>query len=563
VRLLALMAIFAFVSFAAVDPFMTEGSVWPLIKMRAVSVVVVLGILAVSTTAAGERHRTLLGCLLGSWTGISVVILTEMTGGAASPYWTMVMLTFFTVALVLPMTVTQALLCFGSVVGFYNVWLVSMDATASMSDWVMSNAGIGLSLLVSVAAVGFLSRVRHDQEAAHADLALLNESLRAEMADRARAESLALRSQQLDAVGRLAAGMAHELNNLLMVISGSAEVLRSGGGDLMKETKRIVDVAQRGGELTSGLLRYARKGQRRNERFALASVVEEVTDIIVSSQSGRVQVSLEVTTSPTWVCGDAAVLRQVLLNLCLNGIDAMDGEGRLRIGLETCPDRPALVLSVGDDGKGMSDLELAHAFDPFFTTKQPGKGTGLGLSMAYGAIEDHQGKITFETELGRGTCVVVTLPLSESPVPIDKKPSAIAAPSLGPTVLLIDDDDSVRAVIKQFLEASGSCIFEASNGPDGLELLARNHDAIDVVVLDMVMPNMDGAEVFVRLRERWPNLPVLICSGSMQDDALRRFDEAADCSFLSKPFESEELVSTIAGLLEAAAAKLGQPLLRP
>ena len=138
VRLLAAMAIFAFVSFAAVDPFMTEGPVWPLIKIRALSVVVVLVLLGVSATAVGERHPTLLGCLVGSWTGISVVILTEMTGGAASPYWTMVMLTFFTVALVLPMTVLEAVFCFGSVAVFYNVWLVTQSDMDDVAFWITS-----------------------------------------------------------------------------------------------------------------------------------------------------------------------------------------------------------------------------------------------------------------------------------------------------------------------------------------------------------------------------------------------------------------------------------------
>jgi two-component system cell cycle sensor histidine kinase/response regulator CckA len=128
---------------------------------------------------------------------------------------------------------------------------------------------------------------------------------------------------------------------------------------------------------------------------------------------------------------------------------------------------------------------------------------------------------------------------------------------------LVDDDDLVRAVLKQFLEASGSCVFEASNGPDALEGLARQSDAVDVVVLDMVMPNMDGAEVFDRLRDRWSTLPVLICSGYMQDDAMRRFEEAKHCRFLSKPFESEELVSTLAELLSEVAVKVEMHSLQP
>ena len=272
------------------------------------------------------------------------------------------MLTFFTVASVLPMTVAQAILCFGSVALFYVAWFVSFEATASTLDWVMSNAGIWLSLVVSVAAVGFLGRVRREQETSHSDLARLNESLRTEMAVREHAEGLVLRSQQLDAVGQLAAGMAHELNNLLMIISGASESLQSGRGDLMKETKRIINVAQRGGKLTADLLRYARKGQTKNERFALSTLVEEVADTVSATHRDRIRVTLAVTAEATWVCGDSALLRQVLLNLCLNGIDAMDGNGELTIQLVTAPERAELSLSVRDTGKGMTDVALSRAF---------------------------------------------------------------------------------------------------------------------------------------------------------------------------------------------------------
>jgi signal transduction histidine kinase/CheY-like chemotaxis protein len=557
IRLLALMAIFAFVSFAAVDPFMIETSLWPLIKVRTLSVLVMIVVLAVSATSVGRRYPTFLGCFIGSWTGMAVVILTEMTGGAASPYWTMVMLTFFTVALVLPMTVTQALLCFGSVAVFYNVWMVSQQATASTMNWAASNAGIWLSLLVSVAAVEFLRRVRLEQTASHNDLARLNETLRDEMAVREHAESLVLRSQQLDAVGRLAAGMAHELNNLLMVISGASESIRSGRGDMMRETKRIVDVAKRGGQLTSDLLRYARKGQRSDERFALSSVVKEVADTISTTHRDRVQVTREFTTATPWVSGDAALLRQVFLNLCLNGIDAMDGNGRLTLHSEVNAERKEVALSVIDEGKGMSEHELNHAFEPFFTTKPPGKGTGLGLAMAYGAIQDHQGEITFKTQIGRGTRVTVTLPLSEAPALITEEPVTMVPTSRGTRVLLVDDDDMVRAVLKDLLESSGMCITQASNGPDALDLLKRNIDEIDLVILDMIMPEMNGAEVFARLREFCPELPVVICSGFTQDDAMRQLVNAKHCSFLAKPFQALELVNMVLSLLGERSTSTG------
>lgn len=173
--------------------------------------------------------------------------------------------------------------------------------------------------------------------------------------------------------------------------------------------------------------------------------------------------------------------------------------------------------------------------------------------MAYGTIQDHDGSITFETELERGTCVTVTLPLSDAPVLSSEEPAPPAVMLPNVTALLVDDDDLVRAVLTDLLEAVGIQIIEASNGPAALELLKHDDKGIDVVILDMVMPVMDGEKVFAKLRESHPALPVLICSGYVQQDAMLKFEGATHCAFLAKPCEAWEMVTALVTLLREAS----------
>ena len=555
-RLLSCMAIFAFASFAAVDTFMIDEGIGTLFQVRVVFVLGATLLLGMTWTRLARQHATSIGMLLCVWTGVGVVILTELTGGASSPYWTMVMLTFFTVTLVLPMKAWQATLSFGSVAMFYSVWMVLHEATGSPANWASSNAGIWLSVLVSVLAATFLDRMRMRDDSHRHHLETLNEQLRAEIAERERIQKVALRTQQLDAVGQLASGLAHELNNILMVISGAAETMRRMPDSFEKNTDRIIYSAQRGGRLTSDLLLFAREGTRADEPFCVDDLVRGVAELIESSHRGRVKVVLDLSPSPCWVMGDAQLLSQVVLNLCLNSIHAMDGEGTLdlRCGSSDASDDESLRIEVEDQGKGMSAEEMRRAFEPFFTTKGPGEGTGLGLSMAYGTVQDHGGTLELESVLGQGTRATITLPRISAPElmvgAVEAKKPAKIEPGC---VLLVDDDPMVRAVMQDALQGLGLTVISARDGADALTQCQNSEPPIRLVILDMIMPVMDGAETFTRLRRLQPNVPILVYSGFALEQSTSASFTAGNWRFMRKPFTNEELREAVSGLLEGAS----------
>jgi signal transduction histidine kinase/CheY-like chemotaxis protein len=564
IRLLSTMAIFAFTSFIAVDPFMVEGSIASLVQVRIVWILGACLLLGSTWTRIALRHATPIGMVLCVWTGSGVVLLTEMTGGASSPYWTMVMLTFFTVALILPMKAWQAALSFGSVALFYYAWMVGHDATGTSYTWVSSNAGIWLAALVSVWAVSFLDRLRTRDSQHRHSLESLNEQLRAEIAERERIQKAALRTQQLDAVGQLASGLAHELNNLLMVISGAAECLERDPSSSTKNTQRIIQSAHRGGRLTSDLLLFAREGSREDEPFSVDQMVKDVAELVQSSHRGRIDVRYDSPGETSWVKGDVQLLGQVMLNLCLNSIDAMSGKGTLQLvnhSTSSAADKGDAALGwvqieVIDHGQGMDAISLQRAFEPFFTTKAPGEGTGLGLSMAYGTIQDHNGTLELESVVGQGTRAVIKLPRIQAPVAAVRSKEPEKCPDLSPgSVLLVDDDPMVREVMQETLQSFGFQVIPTRDGADALTHFQNADPSPGLVILDMMMPVMGGAETFIRLRQLQPDVPILVYSGFPLEQPTIDSFSGERWRFLRKPFTNEELQEVVSQLVASSATK--------
>lgn len=563
IRLLSSMAVFAFTTFAAVDPFMVEGSIAALIQVRVIWILGACLLLWSTWTRIALHHATAIGMVLCVWTGSGVVLLTEMTGGASSPYWTMVMLTFFTVALVLPMKAWQAALSFGTVAVFYYAWIMGHDATGSNYTWVSSNAGIWLAALVSVWAVSFLERLRKRETQHLQHLETLNQQLRAEIAEREKVQKIALRTQQLDAVGQLASGLAHELNNVLMVISGAAETLQRDSSTFTKNTERIILSAQRGGRLTSDLLLFARKGAREDEPFCVDQMVQDVADLVQSSHRGRIDVRYSSPTETCWVKGDVQLLSQVVLNLCLNSINAMNNSGSLQLAIHPTSSTSGegttplawVQIEVIDHGKGMDAESLQRAFEPFFTTKAPGEGTGLGLSMAYGTIQDHNGTLELESVVGQGTRAVIKLPRIQAPVAAVVRKEREKYPDLSPRcVLLVDDDPMVRAVMQEALRSFGFQVIPTRDGADALTQFQNADPSPDLVILDMMMPVMGGAEAFIRLRKIQPEVPILVYSGFALDQSTIDSFAGGGWKFLRKPFTNNELHAVVSQFFASPAA---------
>lgn len=387
--------------------------------------------------------------------------------------------------------------------------------------------------------VGALEALQHE----------LGERKRAE-ADREALRDQFVHAQRMDAVGTLSAGLAHDMNNILGGILAFAEILRHETTDpqVREDLDRIRKEAERGAALTRGLLAFSRRGNYRRQPISLGSVIDDMVPLL-SRTLGK-GIRLERADGPLAIVdADPAQLGQVLLNLCLNAADAMAGEGAITVTTAVVELEARQVgalargayakLSVRDTGTGMDEATRKRMFEPFFTTKPVGKGTGLGLAMVYGAIEAHGGAIEVTSARGAGTTVDIYLPTTEAtPVPLHRPAGALAR-SKG-LVLVVDDEAMMRAGAARIVEQLGLTAASASDGDEAVAVFERHADEVALVLLDMVMPRMDGTACFHALRKLRP-VPILIVSGYADHAAAQELLAAGANGFLEKPFTAEQL----------------------
>ena len=373
-------------------------------------------------------------------------------------------------------------------------------------------------------------------------------------------------AQRLESIGKLAGGIAHDSNNLLTVIMGAAELLgrTADAGARQRHVDTILDTASRAADFNRKLLAFARKDAVRRDPVDLRLLLDEVETLLGHSLDKRVTILVERPGEPLATLGDRTALINALINLGVNAGDAMPGGGELRLSLmrtdlvapeeaagggELAPGAYACLL-VADTGSGISAAVLPRLFEPFFTTKPVGKGTGLGLAAVLGTVRSHGGTVTVSSQAGRGTTFRVLLPLTRMP---EGPVSGPAVPGLwrgSGTVLLVDDDATVRLVAQRLLEEMGFTVLTAANGKLALEIHARQRKDIRLVVLDMVMPVMDGETCFRELRTRDTRLPVLFVSGFSGDADLARLRAIGTTDWLAKPFRAEQLVAAVRQTLE-------------
>jgi signal transduction histidine kinase/CheY-like chemotaxis protein len=371
-----------------------------------------------------------------------------------------------------------------------------------------------------------------------------SEQARAELADQL------VHAQRLEAVGTLAAGLAHDMNNVLAGIMGFAEgVIETSTDPQSKEDCReILQEAQRGAELTRGLLTFSRRGQYRKQVLRVGEVVDEVVALLARTLPKTVELEKQVMDLEANIEGDPTQFSQMLVNLGINASDAMAGKGRLCIRAETvelATEQPALApgryakVTVTDSGSGMDEATRSRVFEPFFTTKPMGKGTGLGLALVWGVVTKALGTITVDSQLGKGSTFSIFLPLTQKQPRKPPETSGIVRLPQRGTVLVIDDEPAVRRSIGRMLERLGLRALVADGGAEGLKLFDANASEIGLVVLDMGMPGMNGAEVFRALRER-SKVKVLIATGYAIEDEVQAL-VAAGARILEKPFGIDAL----------------------
>jgi two-component system, cell cycle sensor histidine kinase and response regulator CckA len=387
-----------------------------------------------------------------------------------------------------------------------------------------------------------------------------------------RVEEELRQAQKLEALGRMASGIAHDFNNLITGILCHAGLLKSGakGNRETLETATIIEkAARRAADLTSGLLGFARRGKHQDVPVDVCATVDNVVNLVRGTMDPRISIHKMLPDKPVWVRGDPTQTEQAILNLALNARDAMPDGGRLTLTVRTadldaaaCADRPGarpgtfVIVAVADTGVGMTPEIQGHIFEPFFTTKPPGKGIGMGLPMVYGIVANHGGWIEVETQPGHGSKFALYLPASLGPDGRERKAATAAdLPAEGrlerdsARILLVDDEELVRSVAERMLVKMGYKVVAVSNGAEALEYYRSYGSRCDLVIIDMIMPKMDGRECLRALRELNPQLRAILCAGGGADDAMREALRDGLVTFVPKPYTMDRLAEVISQVL--------------
>jgi signal transduction histidine kinase len=368
----------------------------------------------------------------------------------------------------------------------------------------------------------------------------------------------------MEAVGRLAGGVAHDFNNLLTAILGYADLLLDRLPPDDRSRPAVIEIhkaGQNAASLTRNLLAFSRKQVLEPIILNLNDVIETTESLLARLVGEDVEITLDLDPTLQLVRADPGQVSQVLLNLAVNARDAMPGGGQLVMTSYNAdasdlprPAAPGLhvVLTVQDTGCGMTEPVLAHIFEPFFTTKGVGAGTGLGLATVYGIVEQSGGKIWVDSTPGVGTTFTVCLPAATAnEIGRPDGDRGLARTGGSETILLVEDNDAVRALAREALTGDGYDVVEATNGREALSAIEGRVDRIALVVTDVVMPVMGGRELVDRLRAARPEIKVIFTSGYASDPHTPQHARDSGAGFLQKPFAPTTVRRSVRELLDA------------
>ncbi|MEJ2210564.1 MAG: response regulator [Anaerolineae bacterium] len=449
-----------------------------------------------------------------------------------------------------------------------------------IADWIAVNLTMTVALLSGVTLLQWLFTSQWEKA---------NQQLRREIEERRRVEETLrrtqnqlLQSQKLEAIGRLAGGVAHDFNNLLTVVELSTRLIGQHlhrRDPLWDHLHQIEEASERGIRLTRQLLSFSRQEMVESQAIDLSQMVAELSRMLQRIIGEDVELVTELAEGLWCVEADPTQMEQVIVNLAVNARDAMPQGGRLTIqtGNRAAADMPAtlpaeaarkenVLLRVRDTGVGMNDEVKAHVFEPFFTTKSEEHGTGLGLPTVYGIVRQNGGHIELESQVRQGTTFSIYLPRSAAPPPVvadlpaagviavdspAARPAASGGPAATETILIVEDEAAVMHLARQILEEQGYRVLSAGAGPQALRLSQAYEEHIDLLLTDVIMPQMTGRKLAEQLQALRPGLKVLYMSG-YSDDALAHHEfTEPDPGFLAKPFSMDGLIQKVRAVLDA------------
>ena len=388
-----------------------------------------------------------------------------------------------------------------------------------------------------------------------------------DVSGRKQLEAQLLQAQKMDAIGQLAGGIAHDFNNILAATLLHLQLLRQNQSldpEMLASLGELEQGTQRAANLTRQLLLFSRREVMQIKRVDFNDVIRAMMKMLGRLLGEHIETTFAPSPQPVWLDADPGMLEQTVMNLCINARDAMPRGGRLKLGVrrlalkvedlgQRAQARPGLFacFTATDTGCGMDEATLKRMFEPFFTTKPSGKGTGLGLATVHGIAAQHQGWVEVESVVGEGTTFRVFLPAAEAPAPPPIEASPAKSQGGTETILLVEDDNQMRRMVRLTLARQGYVILEATNGAEAIQIWERQGSNVDLLLTDMVMPGgFSGAELAARLRQSKPELKVLISSGYAAELSQQEGGLPEGISFLSKPYDPSALIKTVRGCLD-------------
>lgn len=383
---------------------------------------------------------------------------------------------------------------------------------------------------------------------------------------RRKLEGQLYQSQKLENLGTLVGGIAHDFNNVLAIISGHTSVInRSRFDDERFETSvdAIKKASKRGAHVVKQLLTFARKVDLITESVNVGEIVEEISALCKETFTQKITFEIDVEKGLPTIHADPNQMHQVLLNLCVNARDAMPAGGKISIAASRVSRsmlngnfteveaQEYVLLKIADSGMGMGNETLSHIFEPFFTTKKQGQGTGLGLAVVYGIIKSHHGFIDVRSKPGKGTTFMVYLPVPVMKIEVPEVPREIldAVGGSGQTILVVEDEEPLRDFVESTLRYSGYKVLSSGDGLEAAEIYARHEGEIDLVLLDMGLPKMNGSELLSVLKKLNPDIRVIAASGYLEPELKTEIFQQGAVDFLTKPYMAAEMLKKISQAL--------------